>query len=132
MGTRIKIRRKEKKKSVCVILKHFQSPMLIYFLTLTVTATKVLVVNLVVLSLQLDSVILKVCYKLNGPLISVLSLTAKAFNTEDTAVSSLYHLQCQQTLWFTTCFYMPLIKEQTVLFINSICSRRAWEGKSNR
>lgn len=64
--------------------------MLIYLLTLT--KTKDVAVNLVVLSLQLDSMILKVFSKLNGPVISVLSPTAKAFSTADLGVSSLYHL----------------------------------------
>lgn len=72
--------------------------MLTYFPTLTVAAIKALVVKLVILSLQLDSMILKVFSKLNGPIIAVLSPTAKAFSRADLGVCSLYHPQCQQIL----------------------------------
>lgn len=131
---------------VCVIMKHFQLiyflmlisfPMLIYFLTLTVTATKVLAVNLVVPSLQLDSNDPKGFFQTKWSCHFSFKTYCKSFQYKrfrglfivshtmpaDTVVHNHPHLQ-----WF----HVPVIEEQTFLFINSIFSRRAWEGKSNR
>lgn len=86
MGTRIRIQRKEKSVCLCNYETFPVYNINILSITLTVTATEVLVVNSVVLSLQLDSLILKVFSKLNGPVISVLRLTSKAFSTADLGV----------------------------------------------
>lgn len=120
-----------------MIMKHFQSPVLIYFPTQTVTAIKALGVNLVVLSLQLDSNDPKGLFQTKRSCDFSFKTSYKSFQYRkprglfivsptmpaDTVVHNHSHWQY---------FHVFVIKEQTFLFINSICSRRAWQGKSNR
>lgn len=112
-------------------------PMLIYFLTLTVTATKVLGVNLVVLSLQLDSNDPKGFFQTKWSCDFSFKTYCKSFQYKrfrglfivsptmpaDTVVHNHSHLQC---------FHVPVIEEQTFLFINSYLQQKSLGRKKQQ